>query len=275
MQGQRAGDVGRARSSKQPAEPGVAVRNAIGPQPERNQRGREPTPRVYLTAAKMPLQRSEDVRVARLNWPLRVGLVHPGRYPTRLRKLVELVRLGGVHDPIIAEAGAPRQRSGACLMGSEAYGRRDRYPGRCSAASRYALATERSVRHGCGTPCIAFRENDGMGESSVSSLVRALLRTRRTLLEDVEVASGSPERVLVRSDVSGTFQLLELVSGDLIELTSLPEPVATAEYIPGVREAVLAVDAGGNECHQLYVIDLERAATLDCDWLRSVARADE
>ncbi len=64
----------------------------------------------------------------------------------------------------------------------------------------------------------------------------------------------------MRSDVPGTFQLFELESGVLVELTSLPEPVARAEYIPGSREAVVAVDAGGNERHQLYVLDLEQAA---------------
>ena len=99
-----------------------------------------------------------------------------------------------------------------------------------------------------------------MGEASISGVVRALLSARRTLLADLDANSGSPERLLVRSDVPGTFQLFELVSGALVELTSLPEPVATAEYIPGARKAVLAVDAGGNERRQLYVLDLEEAA---------------
>src|ERR1700727_2603039 len=53
MQGHSAGEVTLARSSKQAPEPGIAVRNAIGPQPERDQRGGEPTPRVDLTAVKM------------------------------------------------------------------------------------------------------------------------------------------------------------------------------------------------------------------------------
>ena len=64
----------------------------------------------------------------------------------------------------------------------------------------------------------------------------------------------------MRSDVSGTMQLSELVSGDLAELTSLPEPVASAHYVPGTRRAVLAIDEGGNERHQLYLIDLDDAA---------------
>jgi dipeptidyl aminopeptidase/acylaminoacyl peptidase len=99
-----------------------------------------------------------------------------------------------------------------------------------------------------------------MPDFSALGVVRSLLRTRRTLLADVDHGSGALERVLVRSDLLGTFQLYELVSGALIELTSLPEPVATAEYVPGTRQAVLAIDAGGNERHQLYVLDLEEAA---------------
>ena len=99
-----------------------------------------------------------------------------------------------------------------------------------------------------------------MPDPSASDLVRALLRTRRTLLADVDLGPGAPERLLVRSDRPGTFQLYELAAGELIELTSLSEPVATAEYVPGTRQAVLAIDARGNERHQLYVLDLEEAA---------------
>ena len=82
----------------------------------------------------------------------------------------------------------------------------------------------------------------------------------RPLLADVDHSDGAPERVLVRSDVSGTMQLCELASGDLVELTALPEPVASAHYVPGARRAVLAIDEGGNERHQLYLIDLDDAA---------------
>ena len=98
-----------------------------------------------------------------------------------------------------------------------------------------------------------------MPDRSVSELIRDLLRTRRTLLADVDLSPGASDRVLVRSDLRGTFQLYELASGELTELTSLPEPVATAEYVPGTRQAVLAIDAGGNERHQLYVLDLDGA----------------
>ena len=96
----------------------------------------------------------------------------------------------------------------------------------------------------------------------VSDRIRALLGMRRTLLADVEQRAGATtERLLVRSDASGTFQLSELVEGELIQLTALPEPVRAADYIPGSRRAVLAVDAGGNERLQLYEIDLDAAAT--------------
>ena len=90
--------------------------------------------------------------------------------------------------------------------------------------------------------------------------VRDLLRTRRTLLADVGLGEDALERVLLRGDVSGTVQVSELSSGDLVELTSLPEPVASAHYVPGVRRALLAVDKGGNERHQLYLLDLDDAA---------------
>ena len=95
--------------------------------------------------------------------------------------------------------------------------------------------------------------------------VRALLRTRRTVLADVDRGEDALERVLARSDVSGTMQLYELVSGDLVRLTSLSEPVASAHYVPGARRAVLAIDEGGNERHQLYVIDLDDAAAATVD----------
>jgi dipeptidyl aminopeptidase/acylaminoacyl peptidase len=99
-----------------------------------------------------------------------------------------------------------------------------------------------------------------MATTSPPDLVRALLRTRRALLADVDLGQDSAERLLVRSDVTGTAQVYELASGELVQLTSLPEPVAGAHYIPGARRAILAVDEGGNERHQLYLIDLDDAA---------------
>ena len=106
-----------------------------------------------------------------------------------------------------------------------------------------------------------------------SDRVRALLNTRRALLADVDLGAGPLERMLARSDLSGTVQAYELTSGELVELTTLPEPVASAHYVPGARQAVLAVDTGGNERHQLYVLDLEdatRAAVTGFDRLRAL-----
>jgi len=71
------------------------------------------------------------------------------------------------------------------------------------------------------------------------------------------LARDEPERVLVRSDLSGTIQLYELTTAGLRHVTSLPEPVSRALYLPGARRAAIEVDRGGNERHQLYVVDLE------------------
>src|SRR5579884_1233435 len=93
-----------------------------------------------------------------------------------------------------------------------------------------------------------------------ADVVRALLRARTTLLADADRDPGARERLLVRSDMPGTMQLYELSAGELVQLTALSEPVTTAHYLPGARRAVLAVDQGGNELHQLYVLDLDEAA---------------
>ena len=46
----------------------------------------------------------------------------------------------------------------------------------------------------------------------------------------------------------------------IVGLTALSEPVRTAQYVPGRRQAVVAIDEGGNERHQLYLVDLDEAA---------------
>ena len=90
-------------------------------------------------------------------------------------------------------------------------------------------------------------------------LMRALLGTRSALLADVDLDAGDAERMLVRSDLEGTMQLYELRGAELVALTALPEPVADAGYVPGARRAVIAVDEGGNERHQLHLLDLDGA----------------
>jgi dipeptidyl aminopeptidase/acylaminoacyl peptidase len=97
---------------------------------------------------------------------------------------------------------------------------------------------------------------------ATSETVAALLRTRSTMLADHDrtAAAANIERLLIRSNASGTMQLAELADGELKALTALPEPVGDAAYVPGARLAVIAADAGGDERDQLYVVDLEAAA---------------
>lgn len=98
-----------------------------------------------------------------------------------------------------------------------------------------------------------------MTTTSRHDLVRALLSARMTVLADLDRGDGAPERLLVRSDATGSFQLSERAGdGGLTVLTELPEPVASARYVPGSRRAIIEVDAGGNERIQLFVLDLER-----------------
>ena len=42
---------------------------------------------------------------------------------------------------------------------------------------------------------------------------------------------------------------------DLVQLTFLDEPVSAARYIPGTDDIVVAVDRGGNEVYQLWLVD--------------------
>jgi dipeptidyl aminopeptidase/acylaminoacyl peptidase len=97
---------------------------------------------------------------------------------------------------------------------------------------------------------------------ATSDTVAALLRTRSAMLHDLDrtAATNGIERLLIRSNTSGTMQLAELTDGELKELTALPEPVGDAAYVPGARLAIIAVDAGGDERDQLYRVELEAAA---------------
>ncbi len=99
-------------------------------------------------------------------------------------------------------------------------------------------------------------------DQSALELFRALLRTRSAVLADV--ASGTSERVLVRSDTGGTMQLFEYVEGELVALSDLAEPVASARYVPGSDLIVVALDRGGDERHQLYLLDRAKAAAAAC-----------
>jgi dipeptidyl aminopeptidase/acylaminoacyl peptidase len=98
-------------------------------------------------------------------------------------------------------------------------------------------------------------------------VLRTLLEARSAQAVDVDDYG----RVLVRTDESGTLQLAEHADGHLRRLTDLPEPV-TGRYVSGSRTAVIAVDTGGNEQHQLYLLDLDREQPVtDVSALRPVA----
>lgn len=88
-------------------------------------------------------------------------------------------------------------------------------------------------------------------------------RSARALDED---GSG---RILVASDLTGTFQLYEL-DGELRQLTDFAEPVS-GRYVPGGRQVVVQMDSGGNERHQLYLMDAEKPALNDASRLRPLA----
>ena len=88
----------------------------------------------------------------------------------------------------------------------------------------------------------------------MTALLRTLLESTSTLLADAD-AEG---HVLLRSDRSGSMQLYELVPGTgLLQRTALEDPVSEARFLTGSRLAVIAVDSGGNERHQLYILDMD------------------
>lgn len=99
--------------------------------------------------------------------------------------------------------------------------------------------------------------------SAVTEVLLELLLTKSTHLADVDPSPGpgSPERLLVRSDLTGTVQLYEVGPGGLVQLTALEDPVGSARYLPGRRSALMEVDEGGNERHQLYVLDIDLATS--------------
>jgi dipeptidyl aminopeptidase/acylaminoacyl peptidase len=71
-------------------------------------------------------------------------------------------------------------------------------------------------------------------------------------------AGFSPDgtKVLVTSNLTGTSQLYRVPSagGDLVQLTDFAEPVSGA-YLPTTDEILFAMDEGGNERTQLYLMD--------------------
>ena len=86
-------------------------------------------------------------------------------------------------------------------------------------------------------------------------LLTRLLEARSSVIADV-AADGS--ELLVRCDDTGSLQVYRLSTrdGELRQLTFLDEPVAAARYIPHTDDVVVAVDRGGNENYQLWLVDV-------------------
>lgn len=68
--------------------------------------------------------------------------------------------------------------------------------------------------------------------------------------------SPNGETLLVRSDLTGTSQLYRVArgGGELRPITDFAEPVAGI-YLPDAPRVLLTMDAGGNERHQIHLID--------------------
>jgi dipeptidyl aminopeptidase/acylaminoacyl peptidase len=83
--------------------------------------------------------------------------------------------------------------------------------------------------------------------------LRALLELRVAVPQGFDDAG---ESLLVLSNLTGTMQLYRVgrAGGALEQLTDLAEPVS-GRFIPGSGRILLSVDEGGNERHQLYLLD--------------------
>jgi dipeptidyl aminopeptidase/acylaminoacyl peptidase len=69
------------------------------------------------------------------------------------------------------------------------------------------------------------------------------------------------DTLLVRCDLPGTMQLFRVpvVGGELVQLTSLPSPVA-GHFVPGTETIVLEHDDAGNELTQLSLLEARAGA---------------
>jgi len=92
--------------------------------------------------------------------------------------------------------------------------------------------------------------------------------------------SGDGAHVYVSSNLSGTAQLYRVPvgGGELEQLTDFSEPVG-AVAVPGDDRVLLQVDSGGNERHQIFLLDgpgAEPKALIDepdfIHWIGSVSR---
>jgi dipeptidyl aminopeptidase/acylaminoacyl peptidase len=90
-----------------------------------------------------------------------------------------------------------------------------------------------------------------MATTGASSPLAALLRIPAAMALDV-----SERGVLVGANTGGTMQLrlVPLEGGEAQPLTDLPEPVS-GRFVPGTTQVLVTMDHGGDERHQLYLLD--------------------
>lgn len=100
--------------------------------------------------------------------------------------------------------------------------------------------------------------------------VEKLLRVRSTVALDRD-----GERVLLRTDATGSDQLAESQAGVRRQLTALDDRVVTARYRPGHRQVVLESDVGGDERGRLELLDLDSPLVRDRSQLRALTHHDD
>ena len=102
--------------------------------------------------------------------------------------------------------------------------------------------------------------------------ITAFLETKSTM-----AGSFSPDgsQLLLQSNITGTMQLyrVPVEGGEPVAITQFDEPVI-GQYVPGTRTLVIGMDAGGNERHQLYLIEDDgsgmRDLVVEPDYLHQV-----
>jgi dipeptidyl aminopeptidase/acylaminoacyl peptidase len=113
--------------------------------------------------------------------------------------------------------------------------------------------------HAAGTAAELFRHGhlpECEDAKVADDLLTRLIEARSSVVADV-AADGS--ELLVRCDDTGSMQVYRVGArgDDRVQLTFLTEPVSAARYVPGTDDVVVAVDRGGNENYQLWLVDVQ------------------